>query len=219
MALAVLTSAGGPMHLADMGGWIWAAIILFWIVTSAVSALRRGLKQVRTAVPEEIAVAEQDAEQLPQVRRMSTATREITDEVRADLTQATTDFGSSTSATGVEAALRDVAADIQAAKAAATLTVSAARAAATSPAVHVSAGQALTGTLASIHDLRAGAPSLMPPLLAPTMQQPPLATAFVGGEAATAFHDTAGLAFAIVAQAVIGPCAGLREEPMQPGGW
>ena len=202
-----------------MGGWIWAAIILFWIVTSTVSALRRGLKQVRTNVPAEIAVAEQDVEQSPQVRRMSTATREITDEVRADLTQATSDFGSPTSATGVEAALRDVAADIQAAKAAATLTVSAARAAAASPAVQVSAGQALTGTLASILDLRAGAQTLMAPLLAPTTQPPPLATAFVGGEPATAFHNPAGLAFAIVAQAVIGTCAGLREEPLQPGGW
>jgi hypothetical protein len=216
MALAVLTSAGGPVHLADMGGWVWAAIILFWIVTSAVSALRRGLKQVRTAVPEEIAVGEQDVEQLPQVRRMSTATREINDDVRADLTQAMSDFGG---AGGAEAALRDVAADIQAAKAAATLTVSAARAAAASPAVQVSAGQALTGTLTSILDLRAGAQSLMAPLLAPSAQQPALATAFVGGEPATAFHTPAGLAFAIVAQAVIGPCAGLREEPIQPGGW
>jgi hypothetical protein len=216
MALAVLTIAGGPVHLADMGGWVWAAIILFWIVTSAVSALRRGLKQVRTAVPEEIAVGEQDVEQLPQVRRMSTATREINDDVRADLTQAMSDFGG---AGGAEAALRDVAADIQAAKAAATLTVSAARAAAASPVVQVSAGQALTGTLTSILDLRAGAQSLMAPLLAPSAPQPALATAFVGGEPATVFHTPAGLAFAIVAQAVIGPCAGLREEPIQPGGW
>jgi hypothetical protein len=216
MALAVLTSAGGPVHLADMGGWIWAAIILFWIVTSTVSALRRGLKQVRTAVPEEIAVAEQDAAQLPQVRRMSTATREINDDVRADLTQAMSDFGS---AGGAEAALRDVAADIQSAKAAATLTVSAARAAAASPAVQVSAGQALTGALTSILDLRAGAQPLMAPLFAPGPQQVAPASAFVGGEPATAFHTPAGLAFAIVAQAVIGPCAGLREEPIQPGGW
>ncbi len=218
MALAVLSSAGGPVHLADIGGWVLPTIVLFWIVMTTVTALRRGLKQVRTEVPAEISAAGQDAEQSPQVRRMSSATREITDETRTELAQTTSDFGNEASGGGAEAALRDIAADIQAAKAAATLTVSASRAAAASPAVQVSPGQALTGTLASILDLRAGAQSLMSPLLAPTTPQPG-ASAFIGGDPATSFHTPAGLSFAIVAQAVIGPCAGLREEPTQPGGW
>jgi hypothetical protein len=33
------------------------------------------------------------------------------------------------------------------------------------------------------------------------------------------FATPDGLAYAIIASAVIGPCAGLRSEPTQPGGW
>jgi hypothetical protein len=110
---------------------------------------------------------------------------------------------------------QELLAQIQAARrAAATLTVSATRAAARSvaPAVVTSAGQALAATLENVLDTRPSVDS-MSGLPAPVTHRQGLQGVPV------ALHAPGGLAFAVLAATILGPCTALKSEPQEPGGW
>lgn len=115
---------------ADLGLWVWGAIIAFWVISSIIGAIRRGGKRVAQGAAVQSADLGQSSSDL--------STQSVNTARAADVGQ-------------------EVLAEIQAARrAAATLTVSATRAAAqrSAPAVVTSASQALAATLENVLDAR-----------------------------------------------------------------
>lgn len=212
MTLALLVAGAGAVQLADSGWWVWLVVVAFWIVVNIVSTLRRGFAQLKdrgVSAEAEAQTAVSDLEQTPQLRSIAAATRQLYEDARSDVVQQTSSLG--TESFGAQAAdvARDVLTDVRSAKAAATLTVSQARADAALHMAPVAAGQALTATLGSLLDMRAGG-------LGAVAAVPSSALSF---DPAAALRTPSGVTFAIVAATIIGPCVALRDGPMQPGGW
>lgn len=199
--------------LADFSvAWLWGAIFVIWLVASIVGAIRQAAKRAAQAAESTAVTA---VEQSPAVQRLASASRQIADDARADLDESSS--GLSTQAVGRAQAIdvgKELLAQIQAARqAAGTLTVSAARAAAqpSQRAASTSAGQALAATLSNVLDTRAGqVDSSMP---APVQHH-------VGIQGLPAMlHAPGGLAVAVLAATIVGPCAALKSAPQEPGGW
>jgi len=179
----------------DIRVWVWTVIVLFWLATTVMSAIRRRARaggSAAAAPPDDVPASAQ---------RLDQRSTELSDQSTAP-------------AQGMDVA-KALLAQIQAARqAAGTLTVSAARAAAqpSRPAAVTSAGQALAATLSNVLDVQTAQPDLSG-LPAPVQHH-------VGIQGLpAALHAPGGLAFAVLSATVVGPCQALKTAPQEPGGW
>jgi hypothetical protein len=186
VALALLES--------DFTVWVWGILIAFWIISSAVTAIRRMVKRAGADVGQ---VAQQ-AEATPEGQRLTHTVQSI---------------GAQAQATAVAAEL-----EMQV-KAAATAAARTAPPMGHAPALVAAAlvRQPLLSELADTLGQLADQGGAQAP--APMTTVPQLVASGASPSRLAQFAGPSGLAAAIVAAAVIGPCAALRSEPIEPGGW
>ncbi|HME82593.1 MAG TPA: hypothetical protein VKF82_11005 [Candidatus Eremiobacteraceae bacterium] len=189
------------VHPLSEAAFPWVAFILVagWLILTLAPMLRRMSRRAQQA-PQTLDGEADEAEQSPQGQRLAHTVQTI--------------------AAQAQAAAAAAAQQMQARMDAQTAAAAAKPAAAMGHDPLVLAAQNarqtvlgdLAGTLSNMVDQTA-----MPSTMSLPQTQPPAPAGPSPRIAHLATPD--GLAYAIVAAAVIGQCAGLRSEPMQPGGW